>query len=380
MAPVKPIPDVSPAKPMPAVAPVKPIPDVASVDDTGRLPEPSPGSAFARRDGLIRRIALTAIVAAALYAVAAAWADVRQVRAALQGFPWQWLPAILALTLLNYGLRAARWAWYLDLLGTGVGRGDALRIFVAALPLNLTPGKVGELLKSYMVRNRSGTPMSETMPAVIVERIVDGLAMLVLAGAGILAIEDRALKLSAGLALAGLVALVALVQIRPLAQALLGMAERLPIVSRRAAGLRAFHASSVALMRPFPLAAAVGIGVVAWASEGIAFALIAAGVGAALDAETILFGIFAFSIATVVGAMVATPGGVGGVEGVLIGLAMEGLGLARGPAVGAALLARLATLWFGVGIGLAALARWRWLLEPDARGERAGQVGTGRGT
>ncbi len=328
---------------------------------------------LADRSHLVRRLALTTILAAALYAAVAAWADVREVKSTLGNFPWSWLPSILGLTLLNYSLRAARWYWYLELLSAGVGRGDALRIFIAALPLNLTPGKVGELLKSYMVRNRSGARMSNTLPAVIVERIVDGLAMLVLAGAGLFSIDDQRLRLTAALALTALLATVAVVQVRPIAERLLAIADRLPVVSRSASGLRDFHASSVVLLRPRPLAIALMVGVIAWACEGIAFALILAGVGAPLTSETILFGVFAFSIATVVGAIVATPGGMGGVEGVLIGLAIEGLGLDRGAAVGAALLARLATLWFGVGIGLVGLVRWRWLLEPYRPAQREGE-------
>lgn len=316
------------------------------------------------RRHLTRRLLLTTILAAALYTGAAAWADLRQVSATLQSFPLPWIPPILALTALNYALRAARWSWYLNLLDARITRADAIRIFVAGLPLNLTPGKVGELLKSFMVRNRSGAPMAATMPAVIAERLVDGLAMLLLAGAGLFAFDDDRLRFTAAIALAALLTIVAAVQIRPLATFLFAMADHIPIVSRSTAGLRAFHQSSVVLLRPAPLAIAVLIGVVSWASEGLAFALILAGVGAPLTAETVLFAIFAFSIATVVGAIVATPGGVGGVEGVLIGLSMQGIGLDRGAAVGAVLLARVATLWFGVGIGLIGLARWPWLLDP----------------
>ena len=339
-------------------------PDNATSNDSRRSTGTPPPVADRRR--LVRRITLTAVVAAALYAAAAAWADISQVRDVLVSFPWVWLPAILALTLVNYGLRALRWAWYLRLVGAEVGRADAIRIFVAGLPLNLTPGKAGELLKSYMVRNISGTPMATTMPAVIVERLVDGLAMLVLAGAGLFAIDDERLRLSAALALAALIAMVVVVQTRPIAERLLVLAGRLPVLSRFAGSLRSFYESSYVLLRPAPLAIAVLIGVVSWAGEGVAFALILAGVGAPLNLETILFGIFAFSIATVVGALVATPGGVGGVEGVLIALSIQTLDMERGAAVGAALLARVVTLWFGVGIGLVGLARWWRFLEPGS--------------
>ena len=75
-----------------------------------------------------------------------------------------------------------------------------------------------------------------------------------------------------------------------------------------------------------------------------------------------LLAIFIFSISTIVGAVVATPGGLGGTEGGLVSLGMRLLGLAKPSATAAALLARLATLWFGVALGLVCMSLWPELL------------------
>jgi len=76
-----------------------------------------------------------------------------------------------------------------------------------------------------------------------------------------------------------------------------------------------------------------------------------------------LLAIFIFSISTVLGAVVGTPGGLGGTEGGLVALAVQFLDMGRTAATAAALLIRFATLWFGVALGLISLTLWPYLLD-----------------
>ena len=62
------------------------------------------------------------------------------------------------------------------------------------------------------------------------------------------------------------------------------------------------------------------------------------------------------------GAVVATPGGLGGVEGGLATLTVRLLGLSAAPATAAALLIRFCTLWLGVVIGVISFLLWPQLL------------------
>ena len=81
----------------------------------------------------------------------------------------------------------------------------------------------------------------------------------------------------------------------------------------------------------------------------------------------------AFNMSTVVGAVVATPGGLGGVESSLAALSMQLLDLSRPAAAAAALVIRFATLWFGVVIGLICLALWPHLLTTQKGAMAEGQ-------
>ncbi len=332
----------------------------------------------------MRRIALSSVAALALYAAAAVWSDVRALREVLEGFRWGLVPAILVLTLANYLLRMARWHGYLHWVGARPTLGDSARAFLLGLPMVATPGKVGEMLKSWIIKQVEGSPMSVTLPTVLVERLIDGLAMLVLASGGLVLLADERTRILSLAALAGLLLVVALVQARPIALWFLDRFERLPRIGRFAAQARTFYESCHRLLRPLPFVAGLGIGVLSWALEGLAFALVLIGLGVPATGETVLIAVFSFSLATVAGAVAGTPGGLGGVEAVLVALTMPLLALDRPVAVAAALLIRLATLWFAVAIGLAAMARWPELLwGAGGQGQRsvnANVAATGTGS
>lgn len=309
-----------------------------------------------------RKLIYSLVGALLIYIVLALWSDWSQLSAALIDFPWLWLPVVILLTLVNYGGRLIKWQWYLRLLGVSISAGDSTRIFGIGMLMVMTPGKAGEFLKSYMVRNVTGTPMSVTAPAVLGERLTDGLAMLVLASIGLFAFPYPTARWAAVVAFTGALAVITIIQIRPLALWLLGIGSRLPVIKRFAANLLAFYESSYLIFHPRNLLIALGIGIVSWAAEGMAYYLVLVGFGAQPGLETSFIALFIFCISTVIGALIAMPGGLGGVEGSLVFLSSNLLLLERAPATAAALLVRFCTLWMGVAFGVISFALWSHLL------------------
>src|SRR5690349_3784335 len=95
-------------------------------------------------------------------------ADVRQLGVTLSHFNWALLPIILGLTLFNYALRFVKWQYYLRLIGVrNLGARDSAGIFYSAFTMVLTPGKVGELLKSYMLRRVATVPIARPAPLIL---------------------------------------------------------------------------------------------------------------------------------------------------------------------------------------------------------------------
>ena len=325
----------------------------------------SPAGVEATRRSLRRRFVVAAALGLGVYVAFAAYADWATLRATVLGFPWRTVPAIVALVSCNYLGRLLKWLWYLRLIGSPIGWADGARVFGIGMTMVLTPGKAGELLKSYMVKNAAGTPMRITAPIVLAERLTDGLAMIVLAAAGLYAVDDPALRRAAVAMLLALLAVVLAVQVRPLALAALRLGERLPAVGRAAGQARDFYESSYLLLRPRNLLLAVAVGLVSWTCEGLAYYLVLLGVDPSLAPgwHTAFVAVFIFSSSTVLGAMVATPGGLGATEAGLVALCQRLLLMGAAAATAAALLVRLLTLWFGVALGLVCMLLWPRLLE-----------------
>mgnify|MGYP005844551441 CR=1 FL=1 len=308
------------------------------------------------------------------------YADLQQVTQLLQNFQWRLLPAILGLTLLNYLLRGVPFHYYLRQIGVAnLSFWTSLRVFIGGFALTVTPGKVGELIRVIWLKNLTGASPAQTAPSTVVDRIVDGLAMAILALLGVLVYPQyRAGVLSI---VAVIVGLVVISQIRPLALWLLNRGEQIPLVSRFVHPLRELYESTYELLRLKNLLVGMGIGLVSWSAEGIAFYLVLVGLGVAPSPNLALLAIFILSLSSILGGTSGLPGGLGAAEAIMTGMLQLLVGLPEDVAATATLLIRFFTLWFAVGLGIMTVLIWRKLLfeRPTAAalGERLAVEGSG---
>ncbi len=315
----------------------------------------------ARLVNRFRRWVIAAIaVGALLFLAGSIWAGFDEVSAALAGFAWGWMVPVLLLTLVNYGLRFGKWHYLLGRLGVAMPLADNAWNFAAGLAMVISPGKAGELLKPYVVRARTGTPMARTIPALVTERLTDGIAMLILAGLSVTTYAgDKVhyLTIPAAVVVGGL----AVLSSQRLSMAILRVCEKLPVVGGIAHKLEEMYLAMRTCVAPVPLIATVLISIIAWGAECLGYWMVFRGLGvdASLDVS-----VFLYAFATVAGG--AMPGGLGVAEGALAGGAVALLpGLADADAVAAALLIRVATLWFGVLLGAGALFKVSAMMGGD---------------
>lgn len=318
--------------------------------------------------GIGARLALGVAIGLLIYAGLAAWADLGGLREALAQIP-PWAPAAAcALSLANYLVRFPRWQRYLRLIGSEVTGADSLRIYLAGLSLTVSPGKVGEALKSWLLREVDGTPLSRSAPIVLAERVTDlfGFIVLIAVTAGTsahLGIALFTVALAAGIVL--------LVATRRGARLALAFAGRLPGLGTRSEELATTLDSTRALLRPRELPLAVLLAAIGWGLECVGCWLIVTAALPAGASSVPALGLvevtYAFALSAVAGAIVViSPGGLGVTEGLLTGILSRGYaaaglaaGAARATALSATLATRLCTLWFAMVLGLAALALHR---------------------
>jgi len=292
-------------------------------------------------------LAFAVIVAVTLYA------DAPRLVAALVHFRWEYLPLILGLTLFNYSWRFVKWQYYLKRLEVSIHWSKSLLIFVSGLSMAITPAKVGELLKSYLLKRETGAAISHTSPIIVAERLTDGIAMLVLASAG-LVLYRFGWEILLALLLPGLAGILC-VQNRRLMLALLGRSERLPVLPRFVHLIRAFYESVYALLRWRPLLLAIIIGLISWSGECGALYFVFTGLGVTPGVDLFIKATFILAFASLVGSASGLPGGLGAAEGSILGLTLLLVSTSATLGAAATLLIRFCTLWFGLGLGVIAL-------------------------
>lgn len=290
---------------------------------------------------LLMAIALGAVVALAL----AATASVRDTLDALARFRWRLGPAIVLAVGASWALRFAKWHFYLRCLEIPLAWWPSLQVFLAGFTMAISPGKLGEVLKAILVRERVGTPVVRTASAVMAERLTDVAGLVLLGGLGVTALPHGPLLLG-GLALALVVAVVALQ-----APTVSRPAQRL-LPGRLVEPVRLFVHGGRALLAPRALAVALALSIVAWFLECLAFALILDGLAVPLPLRSATF-VYAF--ASLAGAISMLPGGLGVAEGSLTAL-LAGLGTPLPEAAAGTLLVRAATLWLAVALGVVTVA------------------------
>lgn len=270
----------------------------------------------------------------------------------LRGFAWSLYVPALMLTLVNYGLRYLKWHYLLRQLGVFIAHRHNLWIFGSGLAMVISPAKAGEVVKPYLVRTIHGAPMARTLPALVAERMTDGIAVVILAAVGVTTYAADATSLIWG-TLGGIALALVVLSIEPLARGVIRLVRTIPLLNGIGQRLDEAYSATRVVLAPVPLLITVLISLVAWFAECVGTWLIFKGLAldASLDLSTFLY---AFS--TVFGA--PSPGGLGMSD---VALAEGTLNLVQGATTGqalaGALLVRVATLWLGVILGAMALLR-----------------------
>jgi len=313
----------------------------------------------------VYRLIAVMLLGVVVYGFATIYVGVAKIEQSLAMFQWSAFALALGLATLNYALRFLKWQYYLGRLQVrGIPVFDSLLVFLSGFVLTITPGKVGEVFKSAVLAKTHHVPAQRTAPIVVADRLTDAISIIVLIVVGGAAFARDWIWAAAG-TVAVLVGLALILWPAPgrwLVSRLSSGPERLrrlaPKLAEALDSLRVI-ASPAALLWPTALS------IVAWGAEGVALFVLIRGFGASVPLGV---AVFFYSTATLAGALVPVPGGLGVVEG-LIQNQLVGLGgVQDGPATASMMLVRFATLWWAVLIGFAALFVLRLKFPAELKG------------
>jgi uncharacterized protein (TIRG00374 family) len=366
------------AQPPPKASPAAQVAGAGQQASNGEHSAPESSDAEQPASSMLgRRLAMGTVFGLLVYAAMLLWADIGAIQTALVDFNWMLIPIACGLSFTNYVVRFARWERYRGLLGIRLDRVTSFLIYLSGLALTVTPGKMGEAFKSWLIRRVEGSPIHKTAPIVLAERFTDLLAFLVLVAIGGLATQpEYAWIFWATLGLCGV--MLAVLMSASLASRCVALLARLPLIGKAAPKIEGALDSSRVLLTPRELPFATIVSTLGWGLECFAFWLIANELAGpeATEGIPLLFAMYSFALSAVAGAvLIIAPGGLGITEGTLSGLLgakYRALSIApeaaRARAASATMVIRLCTLWFAVAVGLAA---WWLFNKRQAAAERS---------
>jgi len=304
-------------------------------------------------DKIKKNVIAAIIITAVIYLAFSFYADFDSVVKSLIGFNWYAVILVLLLTSVNFFVRFLKWHYYLRLLKIDVSFTNSLLIFLSGLVMSVTPGKFGEVLKSFLLKNISGTPVSESAPIIFVERITDFLSVLLLTIAGAVFFDYGLVTVI--ITSAAFVALTIIINNRRLSLGIIGYLEKIKFIGKNITKIHSAYEASFKMLRFKPLYEMTFLSILAWLPECFGFYIILTNFNVQVS---VFWSIFVYTFSIIIGALTMLPAGIGVTEGSLTYFIFNQTGVMN-TAVSATIIIRIATLWFAVIIGIISLSYFK---------------------
>jgi len=309
------------------------------------------------------KILIVVIAVIGLYAAFLIASDINTISSKISDFKIEIIPVILLLVTSGWFVLFFRWNLLLRNAKIFIPVKDSFLIFMSGSALTIIPGKVGELVKSQLLKTKFGIARSKTVPIVILEQFYSAIGLVTLSSFGIWYFELGVYVF--GFFMATLVFVFVLLSSRKAFNKTVSLLEKRRFASKLVEPLSSSYDGIKNGIRGPIVLYASGLSTLFWLMEAISiyFILLAFGV------ETIGFFtiISTYTTSIMLGILSFLPLGLGVVEGTLTSFfAIYGINVSL--ALTIVVVIRLFTRWYGVSFGFIALKLSGGLVnyqEPD---------------
>ncbi len=300
-----------------------------------------------------KKILISVAFGAAVFLLFSIYADFDNLMKAFTQFNWLYFPLILLLSISNYIIRFYRWEYYRKLLDINVKSKISFLIFLSTFIMSVTPGKMGELLKSYLLKEETGTPVRRSAPILIAERLTDFISIFLLCITGAFVFNyGKGIVIGVGIFF---ISCTMIISSRKISMGIISYLEKIRIFSKAGHKFHEAYESIYKLVRIKPLVTATLMGLMAWLSECIGlYVILKVYSSVSLIDVSILSSIFIYGFSTIAGSIAMLPGGLGVTEASITGLLLL-LKIPKDISVASTFIIRVATLWFAVLVGIISL-------------------------
>ena len=291
----------------------------------------------------------TIIFTAVFYIALSLYGNIENLKTIFAEYNWAVLPLLLLISLVNFFIRYLKWHYYLTKITSEVHPFESYLVFNSAMALSFTPGKVGDLIKSYFLKESRNLDVSRTATIVLAERITDITSLLLIT---ILGAYYYGYGLSVIIALALiLIFIIILLGNRKAGEKIAGLLGKIKIFNKVIEPFLTAYETSGELLKPGKLLSMTLLTAIAWGIECLGFYIILFNFNVQVSYYNVLY---IYSLSILVGSVSMSPAGMGFTEGSLTYLLIKN-NVEKDIAVAATILVRIVTLWFSVLFGLISL-------------------------
>tara|TARA_Y100000590_G_scaffold462073_1_gene625251 strand:- start:1441 stop:2385 length:945 start_codon:yes stop_codon:yes gene_type:complete len=295
-------------------------------------------------------IVLIIIGTIALYAIFLFLADFTLIQEKISNFKIIYLPLILFLVTLSLIPLFIRWHFLLRNSNIHIPVKNSFLIFLSGGALSITPGQIGDLLKSQIMKKKFNIPRTDTTAIILSEKIYDLTAAIIASIIGIIILGmDIQLTL---IAISILATIFFLIYYRPAFIFFLNQIKKIKFISKYTQNLSDSYDTLRRSTSTKTASISLPLSITYWLIISIAvyYTFLAFDVNI-LNYLDILF-IYVLSV--LFGAISFVPGGIGVTEGTIVGLlTINGIDVST--ALILSVMARIMTLWYPACIGFICL-------------------------
>ncbi len=274
-----------------------------------------------------------------------------------------------AVTTIVIVVKLIRWRLLLGAIGIKLNYSDIVGPYMASLFIsNITPGRVGEPIRSYYLKRDLGHPISQTLPTVLLERILDISTLAIFYTLGLFVLYATLNKmLIAGISL--VILLILAVVVIAGNKRLLGFVfektyqlfKFVPSIKRLETRIEklpdTFHRGFVLASRSRAIPVLTLMTFLSWLMEFMTVKLSFLSIGIDVDFATV---VAVASVAIIIGLLTFLPGNIGSFEATaafFLSQAVPSMDLAT--ATSGILIYRFASLWFALLLASKSFLRYR---------------------
>ena len=299
---------------------------------------------------LDNRLILVLVAVVGIYAIFLFISDFSIISEKISNFKVNYLPLILFLVTASWIPLIIKWHFLLKNSEVNIPLTKSIAVWFAGVAFEITPGHVGVLMKSQILKTSFNISRTKTVPIIIVEKAYELIGAILASVIGIIVLGMEFYLII--IAISGLIVIFFFMYHKPASELFFNRITKLKFFSKYVENISEFYEIVKKSTNVKVATICILLALTYWfmVSAAAYYTLIAFDVNI-LDYLKVLA---IYTTSSLLGAISFIPGGIGVTEGSITGLfTLNGIDVST--ALILSVMIRILTLWYSVGVGFIAL-------------------------